>query len=589
MFEDEEILPEERPQEQVPPALGQAEPEPQQPADPLLPGQNQNLPPRVPLPDRIALAQRQREAMRAVDAMRALEGTNGHIVGDERYHHGKPQVRRYAKKGKERDEDMEDLDQFDSNLPTHTRTRVRPRSPDEDSDRDPDFDRIQRKSFSRRLNAARISGARRRAEVASAVGSSSRPSLSEGDKREANFEFTFRATPPFLDPQLPRRSFSEPRPLTYSSSIIPSLDHRTTSSASPVFPTVELQPPVGPVPFSFRAVQTPSPASLDDPNTPSPSSSLSVLTPQQAKVRRPPLPSTTLPTSDGAIPASPQNLSPAVTPLESPSLATYRAPEEFEAGPSRLAGYFDGDADIEMDAGQEDMEAEHGRYFEEPEASAGVEGGSERGSLRLLSDEEGSDDQVSETPDKLEQSEGRALTLLSDDEGSDDEVSEGFDIVGESEGGTASFLSDEGGSDGRVREAFEKVVETDKSDEGEEEEEDEEDGEDDEGGEYDNEEEEDDEEEEEEEGAFLFEVNPQWDEEGMEVDGDEERDAAVGEGAGVGGAGAPQPQQGPVEAVVAPPEVNDELDGNVEDDMEGAMEGGSLSTKFLHHNSDKMS
>ncbi|KDQ50759.1 hypothetical protein JAAARDRAFT_81797 [Jaapia argillacea MUCL 33604] len=89
--------------------------------------------------------------------------------------------------------------------------------------------------------------------------------------------------------------------------------------------------------------------------------------------RRPPLPSVTLPaTSAGSSPLA-LHLSPsgsvapssskAVSPLASPNLATYQAPEELEAGPSNLnsVDYFG------EDIRQPDMEEEHRHYFRDPE------------------------------------------------------------------------------------------------------------------------------------------------------------------------------------------------------------------------------
>ncbi|KZT70808.1 hypothetical protein DAEQUDRAFT_708092 [Daedalea quercina L-15889] len=93
-----------------------------------------------------------------------------------------------------------------------------------------------------------------------------------------------------------------------------------------------------------RSLSAPLSASLAAPGTP-------------GELRRPPLPSVTLPSPSSGVPAS---ISRGATPLASPSLATYRAPEEFEAGPSNLSGYF-GRRDSEEE--MEEMRAEHNRYF----------------------------------------------------------------------------------------------------------------------------------------------------------------------------------------------------------------------------------
>ncbi|KAH9840035.1 uncharacterized protein C8Q71DRAFT_474546 [Rhodofomes roseus] len=80
-------------------------------------------------------------------------------------------------------------------------------------------------------------------------------------------------------------------------------------------------------------------------------------------LRRPPLPSVTLPSpSSGVPPSASASISRGATPLDSPSLATYSAPEEFEAGPSNLAGYFGRRPSYEDDE-PPDMREEHSRYF----------------------------------------------------------------------------------------------------------------------------------------------------------------------------------------------------------------------------------
>ncbi|KAJ7780224.1 hypothetical protein DFH07DRAFT_729968 [Mycena maculata] len=121
-----------------------------------------------------------------------------------------------------------------------------------------------------------------------------RPPLAIPDNRSspdnADFEFTFRSTTRF--PQHGRRSVSEPPSMAKFSS---SLDVAARESSSKYNP------------------------------------------------RRPPLPNTT-PTLIGNDSASPVVLSPS-TPLVSPSLVTYRAPEELEpeAGSSRAGDYFERD------------------------------------------------------------------------------------------------------------------------------------------------------------------------------------------------------------------------------------------------------
>ncbi|KAI0788709.1 hypothetical protein C8Q75DRAFT_879244 [Abortiporus biennis] len=97
-------------------------------------------------------------------------------------------------------------------------------------------------------------------------------------------------------------------------------------------------------------------------------------------IRRPPLPSITLPPDSGFTSPSTRS-STKTSPLASPSLATYHAPEELEPGPSDLSGYFKPivkrepelgqDADSEMD--DEAMRKEHEFFFHDPGADADAE------------------------------------------------------------------------------------------------------------------------------------------------------------------------------------------------------------------------
>ncbi|KII87240.1 hypothetical protein PLICRDRAFT_93037 [Plicaturopsis crispa FD-325 SS-3] len=140
--------------------------------------------------------------------------------------------------------------------------------------------------------------------------------------------------------------------------------------------------------FTFRAGGSSrnSISSDDSPLRPTPSFKLSEVFESESlrpsssgptTPRRPPLPTTALtPPLRGSAAASRIH-----SPMASPSLATYRAPEELEAGPSRFSGYFDqdehdpadgsnddeieevlGSSDIDADM---DMLAEHERYFQE--------------------------------------------------------------------------------------------------------------------------------------------------------------------------------------------------------------------------------
>lgn len=158
----------------------------------------------------------------------------------------------------------------------------------------------------------------------------------KGESEHAQFQFTFRHPPPDVSfaPSLPRRSFSEPK-----------IQYGETSFS-----------------FSTPTSQTP---------TPGPSDSVPKIP------RRPPLPTTTLPSPsiDGYPPLTTR--SNAATPLQSPSLATYSAPEEFQpqAGPSKLRDSYFEDEDsaetIKTDD-DEDNAVEYSRYFGDAEA-AGAE------------------------------------------------------------------------------------------------------------------------------------------------------------------------------------------------------------------------
>ncbi|KAJ7095466.1 hypothetical protein C8R43DRAFT_907918 [Mycena crocata] len=264
-----------------------------------------------------------------------------------------------------------------------------------------------------------------------------------------NFEFTFRSASPFN-----RRSVSEPPSIArFSSSINTSGDGTTVPRVLTATPSTPVFPPL------------------------------------QQLAASPPMP------------------------LISPSLATYRAPEELqtEAGPSRLGEYFNedvksssdykgkGKADRNMDV--EDMEAEHAQYFADAEDEE--EDGDDMPKLQPVSD---SDDDE----------EGSPRNDYENDDG-DGDFDEDID-------------EDDGGDDG--------------------------DGEDD--------------------GVAFDAEAPIWqaiqieDEEVAEV-ADGEMDAGAAEQNLDVAAPAAAPPAGADAAAAVDP--NDDMDGNVEDDMEGAMEG----------------
>jgi len=118
-------------------------------------------------------------------------------------------------------------------------------------------------------------------------------------------------------------------------------EDRIDSLVSP-FPSVALQTPNGGIPFSLRRWDSPPPGNPPPPSYPA----------------RPPLPTITLPRSGSA---SPFVFTPGRTPVESPSLATYRPPEELEAeaGPS---DYFD--KIDEQEAHKEGEQGDRGLEFQ---------------------------------------------------------------------------------------------------------------------------------------------------------------------------------------------------------------------------------
>jgi E3 ubiquitin-protein ligase MARCH6 len=348
------------------------------------------------------------------------------MVGDERHHHGRSPIERARRKAKMKEENEDPLNPFDG-MRAHNRRRLYPKGSGKEEEAEEEkyseLERMKRKSFSRRVYAARLLGARRRAAL---TGSSNSPTPMNVDPA---FDFTFKAELP----QAGRRSNSEPWPKQSRSTEI----ELTTAATSqtPIFPPVALEPPRGSIPFSFDRLKTPSPLSSPttsadegstdvDPGIKLASSSSSL---SQDKARRPPLPTTSLG------PAASFVISPPRTPLDSPSLATYRAPEELEAvaGPSGLNDYFDREQEENSEIG-EDSETEEDipdekrvvkdqmdQYFEELDVSGG------RASLPELmaySDtEEGDEDR--EEGDENDQSQTDEDSMDSDDE-DDDEADE---------------------------------------------------------------------------------------------------------------------------------------------------------------------
>lgn len=448
--------------------------------------------------------------MRQLDELRAREGTHGHLVGEGRNH------------GRTRLDDLpagfdkantEDEDRFEVARAKRRQLRhLDEQDPADPNTTDLDEQRLQRRN--RRINAARLSGARRRLDSAA---SSSGPVANSPQRK---FEFTFRADSPLsagAESSSSQRSASEPPKSDFSFGSTQSSSAPTT----PVFPPVTLQPPRGSIPYAINRIRTESEASV-----PSTSASASTSTP----VRRPPLPSTLPATPNASLPASP---------LISPSLATYRAPEELddenEAGPS-IRGYF-GSAEAKADDGgvaSEDFD----KYFpESADTRSDGELDEEEETLKHDSDAE-------ENPAL----DGHAARVLD-----------------------VEFLSDDEGDEAGMPEL--EPVDMDREDE---------------------EDDDDDDEEEEEEGILGQEDDEEGNWDGMDSEDEAEVEEPAAGGVGgfvggdavdVGGDEVPGPlvilgEPGDQDAM-ALADLNDDLEGNVEDDMDGAMEGSLTRSLVL--------
>lgn len=150
-------------------------------------------------------------------------------------------------------------------------------------------------------------------------------------------------------------------------------------------------------------------------HTPTFEAALPTALPYPLTPRRPPMPSATMSppeglpiSSPGAGPSSAAFKAPNGSAPESPSLATYTAPEELEAGSSSGIEYFDRplveDDDTEDDDEEDDdmdMEAEHDHYFREPTEE---EEEADEGEMNTESEDE--DDEVPELVRELEEEQG---------------------------------------------------------------------------------------------------------------------------------------------------------------------------------------
>ncbi|KAJ7601555.1 hypothetical protein DFH06DRAFT_440100 [Mycena polygramma] len=490
------------------------------PLPPPPPQQQQLLePPRVPPPhpnpnvnDRIALAQRQMDAVRAMDAMRTFD------PAPERPN----RKRRLSHKGKE----PEEAGGIATSSAVASGSRRRTRKEENEND--------GQTLRHRRLQQARLSRNLHRQGI-------SVPDNSALDNSD-NFEFTFRSATHFPpgNSSLSRRSVSEPPSITKFSPALDTVPRISTPNpAVPAFPSVTLERPSESLPFALLKGQTDEdqagPAKFDPPSSQpqssddgreSSTSSWSFLegssalpqTATEVRSRRPELPNTT-PTIVADDPSVAAILSPHASPVLSPKLATYRAPEELspDAGPSRRREYFDRDEDVQSsesdrkgkakaddtdtDVEMEDMESEHARYFADAEDDEEDEEGMPK--LQPPSDSDDDDDEEAYSPrNEYENDDGDGEFDMEEDEGGEDE--------------------DEDGEDGGVP--------------------------------FDAE-------------APIWQAIQIEDEEVAEV-GDGEMDAGAAEH-DFEVAVPPAAQAGLADGVL---DLNDDMDGNVEDDMEGAME-----------------
>ena len=351
VFEDEEALPDE------PPAVEPLNPPPVPEApvqqDQVAAQPQPQTPTPIPLPQQLDATQPDAPQIEEVEAI---------VIDSDRWFTPQTpsiQHKSQKKKSRARDSDTDDERMFES-----------------EDDASPQQRGLnKRKMFHRRIRVARTTAARRRSFTP--LQKSSTPLAVPEQK--AKFNFTFKAS---SAPLTPEESYYLPN---FNVPSGPS-DANNDSASSP-FPSVALHPPTADIPFSLRRWHETTA------NRSGSSISLSY----------PPRP--TLPTATRSLPSSGSNspflFSPGRTSADSPSLVTYRPPEELqaEAGPSDPSGhlnqrkeYFDDEVDQELEAGGKESEEEyayrslsqeHGRYFRDP-------------------DDTGSDEEeVEEIPDRL--------------------------------------------------------------------------------------------------------------------------------------------------------------------------------------------
>ena len=295
-------------------------------------------------------------------------------------------------------------------------------------------------------------------------------------------------------------------------------DANNDSPSSP-FPSVALHPPAADIPFSLRRWQQ------------------TTLNGSGSSISQSYPPRPALPTAIRSLPSSGSNspyfFSPGRTPTDSPSLVTYRPPEaQAEAGPSNPSGY--------LNQGREDFNDEVDQEFEVVEKASEEEYtcrslGLEHGRYFRDPDDTGSDEEeVEEVPDRLSTQEFLNIDF-------EENIEEGEHVNDQAR-------RHDGPAD-------------------------------------DDDDDDDDEDEDEDDDGLFHEGEDEDDEpDAGEFDEWDENEAA---------AEAIRPQAAPIDAAAgalaragnhvgeAAPAAADNEDGNVEDDIEGAMEGWSYSCSLL--------
>ncbi|KAL0574135.1 hypothetical protein V5O48_007824 [Marasmius crinis-equi] len=335
--------------------------------------------PQIDVNARLALAQRQLEAMRALDAM---------VAGrDEEAADFDPNRRR----------DVDELDRFAA-LRARRRQRNGNNAPgDILPERDVKQERVRRRNFARRLHAARVNGARRRHELGGLPNAAPEEEPADIPSSPANLG----PIPPIEDLKSSDKASSS------GDSGLPSSSPTPTPPPAAFFPDVTLERPAGSIPFSFvfpprgPAGQTSTsdqtdtssipPPSYSGPNFAAPllpnatirldgegipttlSSQASHASPPtlpplpSPALRRPMMPATITP---GSGPSTP-GLVRTKTPLGSPSLATYRAPEDLDVDDEYFGRNANAEAGPSNQTREDDVEADSeafNQYFKDEES-----------------------------------------------------------------------------------------------------------------------------------------------------------------------------------------------------------------------------